>query len=217
MPSPVRPIFWRLNDPIQPARGGEAGRGFAVVAAEVKALAEQTSKATGEIGQQVTGIQAVMQELLGAIRYSAGGSRSFPRSLPPSRRRSKSRGGDAGDFAQRAAGRRGHHSGQLPHRRRAGGCDGDRIVVHQVLSAAQLLSSDSNRLKLEVGRFLHFVRAADAGISSATTPWKRVPRLSRRKTAAPLCSRGPSVRIMRSFTSDSSTDLIRRRGRRAIP
>jgi len=46
-------------------RGGtrrEAGRGFAVVASEVKALAEQTAKATGEIGQQIAGIQAATQE-----------------------------------------------------------------------------------------------------------------------------------------------------------
>jgi methyl-accepting chemotaxis protein len=47
-----------LNATIEAARAGEAGRGFAVVAFEAKALAEQTARATGEIGQQIAGIQA---------------------------------------------------------------------------------------------------------------------------------------------------------------
>lgn len=57
-----------LNATIEAARAGEAGRGFAVVAHEVKALAGQTAKATSEIGQNVSLIQASTRNAVEAVR-----------------------------------------------------------------------------------------------------------------------------------------------------
>jgi methyl-accepting chemotaxis protein len=57
-----------LNATIEAARAGEAGRGFAVVAHEVKALAGQTAKATAEISQNVSLIQASTRTSVDAVR-----------------------------------------------------------------------------------------------------------------------------------------------------
>jgi methyl-accepting chemotaxis protein/aerotaxis receptor len=150
-----------LNATIEAARAGEAGRGFAVVASEVKALAEQTAKATGEIGQQITGIQAATQESVNAIKEIGSTIEKLSEISSTIAAAVEEQGAATQEIArnvQQAAQGTMQVSSHITDVQR--GTSETGSASSQVLSAAQLLSGDSNRLKLEVGKFLNSVRAA---------------------------------------------------------
>jgi len=150
-----------LNATIEAARAGDAGRGFAVVASEVKALAEQTAKATGEIGQQINGIQAATQDSVNAIKEISGTIEKLSEISSTIAAAVEEQGAATQEISrnvQQAAHGTQQVSSNITDVQR--GATETGSASSQVLAAAKTLSSDSSRLKSEVSKFLTDVRAA---------------------------------------------------------
>ena len=149
------------NATIEAARAGEAGKGFAVVATEVKALAEQTAKATGEIGQHIGAIQTATQDSVGAIKEIGDTIARMSEISSAIAAAVEEQGAATQEISrniQHAAHGTSEVSANIGNVQRGAGETG--AASAQVHSAAQSLSQESNRLKSEVARFLESVRAA---------------------------------------------------------
>jgi methyl-accepting chemotaxis protein len=150
-----------LNATIEAARAGEAGKGFAVVAQEVKTLATQTAKATGDIGAQIAEMQAATQDSVTAIKdigATIGRMSDIAMVIASAVEEQSATTREIARNVENAAQSTAAVAANISNVNHAASETGSASA--QVLTSAQALSSESNELKREVDRFLAMVRAA---------------------------------------------------------
>jgi methyl-accepting chemotaxis protein len=132
-----------------------------VVASEVKALAEQTAKATGEISQQISGIQSATDDSVLSIKeigVTIGRMSDISTTIASAIEEQGAATQEISRNVQLAAKGTTQVASSIVDVQRGSSETGS--ASSQVLSSAQSLSIESNRLKLEVQNFLATVRAA---------------------------------------------------------
>ncbi|MEE8628045.1 MULTISPECIES: methyl-accepting chemotaxis protein [Methylobacterium] len=150
-----------LNATIEAARAGAAGRGFAVVAAEVKELAAQTAKATGEIGGQIGRIQGATDDAVRAIEAIGGRIRGIDgvaAAVAAAVEEQEAATQEILRAMERATAGTGLLTATIGAVAEAAGTTG--TVADRVLASADALTHQAEHLGTEVERFLGGVRAA---------------------------------------------------------
>ncbi len=150
-----------LNATIEAARAGDAGKGFAVVASEVKNLAQQTGRATEEIGGQVSQIQAATRDAVAAIQGISKTIEQVSAIATTIAAAVEQQGAATAEIARnvhRTAASTEQVSRTLGELNGAASATGGAAA--QVLSVASVLSRQAEQLSGEVGGFVAGVRAA---------------------------------------------------------
>jgi methyl-accepting chemotaxis protein len=150
-----------LNATIEAARAGDAGKGFAVVAQEVKALADQTAKATSEIASHIASMQQATQEAVGAIGDITTTINKMSEISGAIAAAVEEQGATTKEISRNVLeAAKGTSEVASSISDVSKGASDTGTASSQVLSSAVQLSKDSGVLRREVERFLSNVRAA---------------------------------------------------------
>jgi len=150
-----------LNATIEAARAGDAGKGFAVVASEVKNLANQTARATDEIGVQVTEVQSSTgkaAEAISQITKSIGGVNEIASAISAAVEEQGAATQEIARNVEEASVGTQEVSSNITGVSEAADQTGES--AEDVLSTARELATQSSALKTTVNDFLVAVRAA---------------------------------------------------------
>ena len=150
-----------LNATIEAARAGEAGKGFAIVAQEVKALANQTAKATEEISTQISAMQTATQDSVTAIKeigVTIGRISEIAGAIAAAVEEQGAATQEISRNVQEAARGTTQVANNIADVNRGAGDTG--AASSQVLGSAKSLATESAQLKAQVAGFVDRVRAA---------------------------------------------------------